>query len=259
MGISPRAPRILAIVTNTADYVKVGYRTGLWLGELTHFWDVAVEAGCAVDIASPSGGRVPIDPESLMLTEMGAALGFSGSVHARYRSRDFMDLLKQTPSVADVVAAPYDALYLAGGHGAMFDFTSGPVPDLVARFYDDGKIVSAVCHGPCGLLEARLVNGQYLVEGRNVTGFSWKEEVTAKRHDAVPYSLEDELRARGAHYTTALLPFATHVVEDGPLITGQNPKSAAGVAKAVVRRLIGEAQSERAPQWRPDVLAIPHA
>jgi putative intracellular protease/amidase len=128
---------------------------------------------------------------------------------------------------------------MTGGHGVMFDFPkSTALADLTARFYENGKIVSAVCHGPCGLLEVKL-NGRYLVDGRKVTGFSWTEEVAAKRDHAVPFSLEDELRKRGAEYGRALMPFAKHVVEHDRLITGQNPKSAHAVGEAVVKRLKG--------------------
>src|SRR4051794_36860085 len=100
--------RILAIVTNVAEYEKVGYRTGLWLGELTHFLDVVEEAGFRVDIASPSGGYVPIDPESLMLQELGHAVGLGGKVHKHYEDRAFMDRLKDTMKVADADRQRYD-------------------------------------------------------------------------------------------------------------------------------------------------------
>ena len=120
----------------------------------------------------------------------------------------------------------------------MFDFPqSQPLAELTAKFYETGKIVSAVCHGPCGLLEVNLSNGQPLVKGKDVTGFSWTEEVVAKRDHAVPFSLEEELKKRGGRYSKALIPFKSYVVEDGLLITGQNPGSAYAVGQAVVRKL----------------------
>lgn len=109
--------KFLIIVTNAGKYEKVGMRTGLWLGELTHFWDVAEQAGFSMDIASPAGGRIPLDPESLaheVLAEMGT--------EKRYRDRRFMDLLEDTKKVADINVKDYDAIYLTGGHGTMFDF-----------------------------------------------------------------------------------------------------------------------------------------
>jgi putative intracellular protease/amidase len=230
--------RALAIVTNVGEYEKVGYRTGLWLGELTHFLDVAEEAGCPVDIASPSGGYVPIDPESLMLQEVGHVVGLEGKVHRRYEDRAFMDRLVNTMKVADADPAAYGAVYMTGGHGVCFDFPkSAALANLTARLYESGKVVSAVCHGPAGLLEVRLSGGEYLVKGKDVTGFSWREEEVAKREKAVPYNLEEELKKRGAKYSKSSVPFKSYVVEDGLLITGQSPASAAAVGEAVVKRL----------------------
>jgi putative intracellular protease/amidase len=230
--------KILVIVTNAGEFEKVGFRTGLWLGELTHFWEVAEEAGYRMDIASPSGGRIPIDPESLLMTELGDALGLKGDLAKRYEDKAFMNLLDNTLKISDVDAAAYDAIYMTGGHGVMFDFPQSQLlASLTAKFYESGKIVSAVCHGPCGLLEVNLSNGEPLVKGKDVTGFSWTEEVVAKRDHAVPFSLEEELKKRGGKYSKSLVPFKSHVVEDGLLITGQNPGSAHAVGQAVVGKL----------------------
>lgn len=233
-----KTKKILIIVTNVGEFEKVGYRTGLWLGELTHFWDAVDEAGIEMDIASPSGGYVPIDPESLMLQEMGHALGTEGKVHKHYEDRAYMDRLVNTMKVADADPADYDAIYMTGGHGVSFDFPkSAALAELTARFYELGKIVSAVCHGPAGLLEVKLAGGQHLINGKKLTGFSWNEEKLAKRKDAVPFNLEDELTLRGADYSKSMVPFKSYVIEDGLLITGQNPSSAKAVGEAVVKAL----------------------
>ncbi|MGW1270702.1 type 1 glutamine amidotransferase domain-containing protein [Streptomyces sp. NPDC002491] len=225
--------RILIIVTSTGEYEKVGYRTGLWLGELTHFYDFAEEAGFELTVASIEGGPVPLDPESLAHNVLGD-LG----TDKRYADRAFMDTLRDVVAVSEVDVDDYDAIYLTGGHGVMFDFHQSQVLEtLIARFYESGRIVSAVCHGPCGLLDVTLSDGEPLVKGKNVTGFSWREEELAQRADAVPYSLEDRLKELGARYSVAEKPFDTYVVEDDRLITGQNPGSARAVAEAVVRRL----------------------
>ena len=224
---------ILLIVTSVGEYEKVGFRTGLWLGELTHFWDVANDAGFDLTIASIEGGYVPLDPESLahdVLGELGTG--------KRYADREFMKLLKDTKSVADVNVADYDAIYLTGGHGVMFDFPqSAKLASLITEFYESGKIVSGVCHGPAALLNVTLSNGDYLVKDKDVTGFSWREEELAQRDETVPFSLQDKLKDRGGKYTIADEPFGTYVVEDGRLITGQNPGSAKAVADAVVKLL----------------------
>jgi putative intracellular protease/amidase len=228
----PRSKRVLVIVTSTGEYESAGYHTGLW-GELTHFHDVADQANLELTIASVEGGPVPLAPESLA-HNVQADLG----TDERYADRRFMDRLKDTIAVAQADVEDYDAIYLTGGHGVMFDFhQSQALETLIARFHEAGRIVSAVCHGPCGLLDVTLSNGEPLVKGRNVTGFSWREEELAQRADAVPYSLEDRLKALGASYSTAEKPFAPHVVEDGRLITEQNPASARAVAEAVVRHL----------------------
>lgn len=233
-----KTKRILIIVTNVPEYELVGYRTGLWLGELTHFWDVAEEAGYKMDIASPSGGPVPLDPESLIISEVTHTIGMEGDISKRYEDRTFMNLLRNTRKVSEVNAADYDAIYMTGGHGVMFDFPkSAALAELTAKFYESGKIVSAVCHGPAGLLEVKLSDGDRLIKGKDITGFSWKEEVMAKRDHAVPFSLEEELQKRGGKYGKALVPFTSHVVEDGRLITGQNPGSARAVGEAVVAKL----------------------
>lgn len=225
--------RILIVVTNTPRYTTAGYRTGLWLGELTHFYDVVTEAGHDVTIASIDGGAVPLDPESLS-----APMLKSGGTGERYADPDFMSLLDDTVRVADVAAEDFDAIYLTGGHGVMFDFpTSQALGALIADLDAQGKVVSAVCHGPAGLLAARREDGTPVIAGRKVTGFSWPEEKLAKRQDAVPFRLDEELKALGAKYSKALLPFKDNVVRDKNLITGQNPQSAQSVAKAVLKRL----------------------
>lgn len=227
------AKKILIVVTNVREYEKVGYRTGLWLGELTHFWDAAQDAGYELEIASPSGGFVPLDPESLsheFLSDLGT--------DKRYADRQFMNRLENTRKISDVRVEDYDAIYLTGGHGVMFDFPqTAELENLIARFHENNKIVSSVCHGACGLLEVKMKDGSYLIKGKRMTGFSWPEEVLAQRDQAVPFNLEEELKKRAANYVKAPEPFQTYVIEDGNLITGQNPGSARAVAEAVIKKL----------------------
>ncbi|MCW4354523.1 type 1 glutamine amidotransferase domain-containing protein [Hoyosella sp. YIM 151337] len=225
--------KVLVIVTSVGEYQKFGFRTGLWLGELTHFWDIAESAGIDLEIASIAGGAVPIDPESLahdFLADHGTG--------ARYRDRQFMNLLHGTKSVAEVSARNFDAIYLTGGHGVMYDFPeSWELATLIAEFYESGKVVASVCHGAAGLLNVVLSDGKHLIEGKTITGFSWPEEDLAQRADAVPFNLETELKKRGANYQIAAQPFEPFTVTDGTLITGQNPASSIPVAEAVVKAL----------------------
>jgi putative intracellular protease/amidase len=185
------------------------------------------------------------------MPEMGHNSRLGGDVTSHYRDKQFMDRLNRSLPLAEVNVADYDAIYLAGGHGTMWDFRSAELGRLLAEFYESGKIVSAVCHGPVGFLESKLSDGSWLVQGKDLTGFSWAEEQADNRHDIVPFNLEEELKARGARYTRALLPFGKHIVEDGQLITGQNPASARGVGEAVARAL-----RETAPRVRDNAEAI---
>ncbi len=232
--MTSRTPRqILAVTTSTSSYEPTaGYRTGLWLGELTHAYDIFVAAGHQVTIASIAGGQVPIDPESLQ--HGGLAMG---DTDKRYADPELMRLLADTPAVADLSADDFDAIYLTGGHGTMFDFTDQALARLVTDFAAQNKTVAGVCHGPVGLLQATAADGAPLVSGRKVTGFSAPEEKLAQRADVIPFSLQDELKAQGAKYIKALVPMKSKVITDGPLVTGQNPTSAADVAKAVVKAL----------------------
>jgi putative intracellular protease/amidase len=236
--VMPATKQILAIVTNVDEFERVGLRTGLWLAELVDFWIVATAAGCTLQIASPAGGKIPVDPESLVPTELGDALGIRGELFKHYADKQFMGLLRDTQRLENIDDTVFEAIYLTGGHGAMFDYPAcAPLQELVKSFYCSNRVVAAVCHGPCGLLNVHLNGGKLLLEGKRVTGYSWKEEVAAKRDNAVSYSLEDELKERGAHYSKSALPLGSHIVEDGVLITGQNHMSTKALANAVVKRL----------------------
>ena len=221
--------KILALSTSAHRYETSGIRTGTWLGEFTHFYDVLDAAGHEVELASVAGGVVPLDPESLQSSVLQ-----EGGTDKRYADPDFMSKLDSTPAIADVDLDSYDGICLIGGHGTMFDFQTEPVSNAVAHFADAGKIVSAVCHGPSGLLGVTLANGEPLLRNRRVTGYSWVEEELAQRTEEVPYSLEDRLREEAGEYSTAKDPLAKHVVVDGKLITGQNPMSATGVGEALL-------------------------
>ena len=224
--------KILALSTSVHRYEKSGIHTGMWLGEYTHFYDVLTEAGHDVTLVSVDGGAVPIDPVSLKTPVIQL-----GGTNKRYEDPEFMDQLEDTPAIADVNLDEFDGIFLIGGHGTLFDFQNEAVNKAVAHFADAGKIVSAVCHGPAGLLDVTLADGTKLLDGRRVTGYSWTEEKLARRTEEVPYSLEDKLREQAGEYTTAKVPMTKHVVVDGKLITGQNPTSAAGVGEAVVEAL----------------------
>ncbi len=223
---------ILAVVTRTDRYQNTELKTGLWLSELTHLYHSARERGYEIVIASPRGGHTPLDPESLrpmMLDKLSKAyLG----------DEDFMKRLQQAKSLDEVTVRLYDCVYLAGGHGTMYDFPDDTALQTIVReHYENNRIVSAVCHGVCGLLNVRLSDGTYLVRGKKMTGFSWLEEILANRKNEVPFNLEAELKKRDANYRKGLLPLTSKVCEDGSLVTGQNPFSSRAIARRIIQRL----------------------
>lgn len=148
-----------------------------------------------------------------------------------------LNLLNNSLKISELDAQNYDGIYLTGGHVVMFDFPDNKdLSMLIAQFYESGKIISAVCHGPSGLLNVSLRDNNYLIKDKKITGFSWREEGLGKRKNSLPFNIEKEIKKRGGKYSTAILPFNSYVIEDGLLITGQNPKSAKGVGRKVVKK-----------------------
>jgi putative intracellular protease/amidase len=225
--------RILVVVTNVGHYeVDPSHPTGLWLSELTHAWDIFDEHGFEQTIVSPAGGRSPLEPRSLKFPN------YDKSAKAWHDDPARMALLETTKAPHEVNAADYDAIYFTGGHAVMFDFPgSEGLQQITREIFERGGVVGAVCHGYCGLRDTKLSNGDYLVAGRNLTGFSWREEVLARVDKLVPYNIEEEIQERGANYSKALLPFVSNAVVDGNLVTGQNPGSAKETATKVAALL----------------------
>lgn len=225
--------RILIVVTNVDHYAAdPSHKTGLWLSELTHAWDVFEERGFEQTLVSPAGGRSPLEPRSLKFPNV------DQSAKAWHADPQRMALLETTKSPEDIESSDFDAIYFTGGHAVMFDFPGSVGLQRITReIFERGGIVSSVCHGYCGLRDTRLSSGEYLVAGRKLTGFSWREEVLARVDKLVPYNIEEEIQERGADYSKALLPFVSNVVVDGNLVTGQNPGSAKETATKVAALL----------------------
>lgn len=222
--------KILIAVTNQGKYGDTRWRTGLWLSELTQFYDEMELMGYKMDIVSPNGGAVPLDPQSLL------PIMKDGSARVRHRDAHFMEKLNNSLKPSDVNAGDYAAFYFTGGHGTMWDFPGNKeLQQLAAAIYESGGAVSSVCHGACGLVDLELSDGSKLVEGKRVTGFSNLEEHLALRSRSVPFLVEDGLKRNGAKYSRASIPMQGHVVVDGRLVTGQNPASVRGVAREVAK------------------------
>ena len=222
------AKRILHVVTNVAHYANPADPTGLWLSELTHAYRAFAAKGYEQRIVSPKGGVSPLDPRSLRWPNIDA----TGKAWLADDARRV--LLSETSRLDEITPADFDAIYLTGGHGVMWDFPENAGLQRVTRvIYERGGIVSSVCHGYCGLLNTTLSDGTLLVAGRRVTGFSWWEEVLGGVARKMPYNAEKEMKRRGARYEKAWLPFTSKVVVDGRLVTGQNPQSARATAEQV--------------------------
>lgn len=225
--------RILHVVTNVAHYENPEHPTGLWLSELTHAWHVFEEHGFEQTIVSPAGGLAPLEPRSLKFPNI------DSSAREWLASPAKMALLAHTANPNRIDPGDFDAIYFTGGHAVMYDFSSNTALQQITReIFERGGVVSSVCHGYCGLLNVQLSDGSYLIAGREMTGFSWREEKLAGVDTFVPYNAENEARQRGAHYKKAILPFVSYTVTDGNLITGQNPGSAKATARKVAARLI---------------------
>ncbi|WP_426348001.1 type 1 glutamine amidotransferase domain-containing protein [Alloiococcus sp. CFN-8] len=223
--------RILTVVTN-ASQLDSKRDTGLWLSELVDFYHFFKEKGFVVDIMSPEGGGVPLDELSL------TPIALTGASKDYYEDPEFMDKLNNSLAPMSVKEEDYDCIYFAGGHGTMIDFLDSiKIQEMVKNIYETGGVVAAVCHGPVALLNVKLSNGKFLLDGIKATGFSDVEETLVGAKDNIPYSLEEEMKNRGADYHKALIPMTSHVEVSGNLVTGQNPASAEKVAEEVYELL----------------------
>ncbi len=218
--------RILIGLTSHGDLG--GLRpTGHYLPETAHMWQAVTDAGYAVDLVSTAGGEPPVD--GVDLTDP-AQRAFTDDVVMRAQ-------LQATPTFADVVSSDYDAVLFAGGHGTMWDFPADTELARVTReVYEAGGVVGAVCHGPAALVGVTLSDGRPLVEGKQVSAFTDEEEAAVGLSEVVPFLLQTRLVELGAKHTAAR-NFQPHVVTDDRLVTGQNPASATGVARAVLAEL----------------------
>lgn len=222
-----QTPRVLIVATSHSQALG-GRVTGLWLSELTEPYWVFRDAGLEVDITTIKGGSPPIDPRS------GSEASVSGALRNDSRA---LAAFRQAPPLDSVGGDAYDAVFLAGGHGTMWDFPAHrSLAALVSAAFRAGKPVAAVCHGPAGFLGATDADGRPIVAGRRVTAFANDEERAAGWTAAVPYLLEDRLRSQGARFADGGV-YRNHAVRDGNLITGQNPMSAAAAARLVLEAL----------------------
>ncbi len=222
--------KVLFLVTSRDKLGDTGEKTGFWTEELAAPYYALVDQGVEIDIATPLGGQPPIDPKS---EDPSAA-----TKDTKRFDNDAMLLekLKKTKKLSSVNQADYDAVFYPGGHGPLWDLVENAnSAALIEAFYTNNKPVAFVCHAPAVLKNGKI-NGAYLVKGKKVTGFSNTEEAAVGLTNIVPFLLEDVLQKNGATYLK-VSDWHPYAVEDGLLITGQNPASSILVAKKLLDQL----------------------
>lgn len=232
-------PKVLMVVANPTIATTTGWPVGFWASELTHPYYAFTRARYGVVIASPKGGQVKVDTlsdprdESKWSAEDLISMGF-------LNTPELVALLENTPKLADLDMDEFSALVVCGGLAPMFQFRENEeLKKAIATFYEAEKPTAVLCHGVAALIDVRLSDGSYLVQGKTVTGFSnieeeFSDKAVGKR--VMPFRIEDELRRRGANYIQGGL-FKAFVVRDGRLITGQQQYSGAKVGEAVIAAL----------------------
>lgn len=219
--------KILFVVTSHDTKGNTGEPTGYYLSEVSHPWEVLSDAGYEIDFVSPKGGKAPVD--GFDLTDP-VNKKFWDNAQARRKVENTL-----TPEAVN--PKDYSAIFYAGGHGAMWDLADDEkLAAIAAKIYGQNGLVAAVCHGPAGLVNIKLADGSYLVDGKKVNAFTNEEEAAVAMEKVVPFALESKLIERGARFEKSQ-PWQTHVVTDQRLITGQNPQSAKAVGQAILAGL----------------------
>lgn len=224
--------KILMVLTSHDRLGDTGDKTGFWLEEFAAPYYVFKDAGAEIVLASPKGGRPPLDPKS------DAADAQTPDTGRFRKDAAAQAALAATHRLAEVMGVAFDAVFYPGGHGPLWDLVEDPDSiELIETTLAAGKPLGAVCHAPAVLRDTvSSIDGKALLDGRAVTGFSNEEETAVGLAGVVPFLLEDVLRASGARYSKQAA-FAEHVVVDGTLVTGQNPASSKAAARAVLALL----------------------
>ena len=219
------------VLTSHSELGNTGKKTGFWIEEFAAPYYIFLDAGVSITIASPKGGQPPIDPSSdTPENQTPAVIRFKDD-------KSLQKILSESQVLSTVSAVDYDAVFYPGGHGPLWDLTNDADSiNLIGDFWSSKKPVVAVCHAPAVLLHAKDDAGNLLVKGKNVTGFTNSEEAAVELTEVVPFLLENELKNKGGIYSKKD-DWASYVVQDGMLITGQNPASSEAAAKALIKVL----------------------
>jgi len=222
---------VLFVLTSHEDLGKTGEKTGFWIEEFASPYYFLVDKGVKVTVASPKGGQPPIDPKSELAD-------FSTPATERYnKDAQTQDVIKHTVKLDAINSADYDAVFYPGGHGPLWDLAEDKTSiSLIESFYNANKPVAFVCHAPAALKYPKKADGSPIVKGKKVTGFSNTEEEAVQLTNVVPFLVEDMLIENGGTYSKGA-DWAPYALEDGLLITGQNPASSELVAELLLKKL----------------------
>lgn len=227
MGKKVKPRKVLFVLTSHDKLGNSNQKTGYYLSEVSHPWSILVDADIEVDFVSPKGGLPPVDGFDL-----------TDSLNRRFwENKYYQDKLLKTLSPQEVDSDEYIAIHYAGGHGTMWDFPDNQeLADIAAKIYEKGGAISAVCHGPAGLINIRLSDGTYLLQDLKVCSFTNEEEKLVDLDEVVPFLLESQMRKRGAFFKHGK-PWQEFAVEDKRVITGQNPQSALKVGRLLLNAI----------------------
>jgi len=225
------AKSVVIVLTSNDKLGDTGSKTGFWLEELASPYYALKDAGITLTLASPKGGPSPIDPTSELED-------FQTDATRRFKADpEAVAQLATTRKLSDLDAANFDAAFYPGGHGPLWDLVSDADSiRLIEALWANNKPVAAVCHAPAALLNAKDPTGAYILQGKEVAGFSNSEEAEFGTTEVVPLLLEDELKDRGGEYAQNE-NWAPFVRQDDLLITGQNPASSEPAAKLLLSAL----------------------
>lgn len=236
--------KVLVVATSHAELGSSGHRTGVWLEELATPYYVLQDGGADVMLVSIKGGEIPFDPRSVP-AEAGQGPGDKpadqqdapASVRRFLADDRTQAIARNSPALDSVDPQAFDAVFLPGGHGPMWDTANDELlARIIGSMFDAGKPVAAVCHGPAGLVRAKRHDGRPIVEGRRVSAFTNTEEEAVGLIKVVPFLLEDRLKELGGRFERGP-DWQPYAVRDGNLITGQNPQSSELVGRHVLQAL----------------------
>jgi putative intracellular protease/amidase len=223
--------KILMVLTSHDKLGNTGKKTGFWLEEFAAPYYVFRDAGAEITLASPKGGQPPLDPKS------DEADAQTPATERFRKDTDAQAVLASTHKLADIDVGSYDAVFYPGGHGPLWDLAGDANSiSIIENAIGAGKPVAAVCHAPGVLKNVKGTDGKPLVSGKKVTGFTNSEEEAVGLTDIVPFLVEDLLKERGGIYAKGA-DWSEFVLEDGLLITGQNPASSEKAAQMLLQKL----------------------